>query len=451
MLLMTRKESPLVSRPWILLLSAFVAFGSIGLLGQAPNGTPQSVAPAQQMPIPVLIKKAIVFVETDCLYDFSKDADGFDRESFLRMSFEKQQLALVNLNTLAVKLRFVKAGLKSRMSKDQRTSEALSAQDAARLATLPSPTDAPQHNADEVAWTLRALVHLNTFTDDEISSFRDQDFLMIPQNQSRGTGFLVGYPDARIKPQPGDTSPRLFRYLVTNRHMIQPGIEHGKPCKTIRSLILLNHNPDATHASRYADPERADQTLRFVTPADPSVDLAVAGIGFDETQYDHLAISTGVFVTDEEIKSHKVVEGDSVLFAGLFTQSFDQLHTLEPIVRSGTLALIPEGTLQTTLSNLPGHVYLAEAHVFGGNSGSPIFVDPNKFQGIISGPSFQLLGIISGEVFENSDLTLTTVSSMSANIAGNSGVSMVVPVSELAKLLDHPDLKARRDQEVAKQ
>jgi hypothetical protein len=60
-------------------------------------------------------------------------------------------------------------------------------------------------------------------------------------------------------------------------------------------------------------------------------------------------------------------------------------------------------------------------------------------------PSYRLIGVISGEVFENSDMTLNVTATVSASVAGNSDVSVVVPVSELAKLLENPQLKAERD------
>ena len=170
----------------------------------------------------------------------------------------------------------------------------------------------------------------------------------------------MGYPDSRIKRPPGESQPRLFPYLVTNRHVIQPGIEHGAPCKIVRSSVLLNRKPDATHASTYGETDRIDQLLKWTTSPDDSVDLAVASVGLDESKYDHVLIPTNQFVSDDEVKNHKVVEGDPVLFAGLFVQTFDQLHTLEPIVRSGSLAMIPEESLRMTLGNKPGHVYLAE-------------------------------------------------------------------------------------------
>jgi hypothetical protein len=140
-----------------------------------------------------------------------------------------------------------------------------------------------------------------------------------------------------------------------------------------------------------------------------------------------------------------------VLFSGLFIQSFSEVHRLEPIVRSGTLAMVPEGVLDTTLNRKPGHLYLAEAHAFGGNSGSPMFIDTNKFANIIGGPSYKFLGVISGEVLENADLTLNVTTSFAANIGANSDVSTVVPARELLKILNGKELQNERDAIIAKQ
>jgi hypothetical protein len=89
-------------------------------------------------------------------------------------------------------------------------------------------------------------------------------------------------------------------------------------------------------------------------------------------------------------------------------------------------------------------VVLTDAHVFGGNSGSPVFVDTARFAGII-GSQFRFLGVISGEVFENADLTFTVTTSISGSVGANSDVSMVVPAWQILDILDQPALKKLRD------
>jgi hypothetical protein len=187
---------------------------------------------------------------------------------------------------------------------------------------------------------------------------------------------------------------------------------------------------------------------RFST--DDSVDLAVTPITLSESLYDYATIQTTLFTTNEQILEKVVVEGDPVLFSGLFIQSFRELHTLEPIVRSGTLAMIPNGLQKTTMNERPGHIYLAEAHVFGGNSGSPMFVDVNKFT-THGGFDYKFLGVIAGEVFENSDLTFSVTTSIAANVHANSDVSMIVPANEVLKILNLPELQSERDAYVARQ
>jgi hypothetical protein len=61
------------------------------------------------------------------------------------------------------------------------------------------------------------------------------------------------------------------------------------------------------------------------------------------------------------------------VFTGLFVQFIGQTK-LEPIVREGKIAMIPGEAVPTTMHTL-GHVYLVDAHVFGGNSGSPMLID----------------------------------------------------------------------------
>lgn len=401
---------------------------------QVSAGPTQPAVQQPQLPITTQIKKTIVFLESDCFHDFDRDAASLTPDKVMQMQPAQQQAILGQLRMLAARL------LSVAPSRGH-----LSAEEISRLnnPSLETP-------ADEIEWRLQLIAKMTQLTDSEIAKLTDADFAMMPLDQHRGTGFLVGYPDSRLNLRPGDP-PRYFRYLVTNRHVVQPGIENGAPCRVIRFVLLSNHKPDSTHAGNYTEVIRLDPAPKWVFPTDDSVDLAVTGVGFDEKQYDQLLVPTSQFASDDDIRAHRIVEGDPVVFAGLFIQTFDQDHALEPIVRSGTLAMVPDGLLQTTLNKKMGHIFLTEAHVFAGNSGSPLFVDQDKFSGVIGGYSYKLLGVISGEVFENSDLTLNVTASLSANIAANSDVSVVVPATELMKLLDDPALQAERDRVVQAQ
>jgi hypothetical protein len=394
-------------------------------------GPQEKVQP--ELPVTTQLKKTIVFLESDCLHDFSKDAANLTRDRIAQMQNAEQVAILNQLTGFIARLRQVRAS----MSK-------LNAEETARLFGNGPVQNSNTDIVGEIDWKLHELLKMTSFTDPEIAAFKETDIDFIPLDKYRGTGFLIGYMDARLNAY----KSRYFRYLVTNRHVIQPGIEKGNPCQVVNSLLLLNQTSDSTHTDDYTVIDRTHKVFKWVFPQDESTDLAVTPIGLAESQFDHIAIPTDDFVTADDIKNRHVVEGDPVLFSGLFVQTFDQNHTLEPIVRSGSVAMIPERTLPLTLNNKMGRVYLAEAHAFGGNSGSPMFVDANKFAGV-PGATYKFLGVISGEVFENSDLTLTVTTTLSGNVAANSGVSIVVPAPELMKLLNDPTLQAGRDRHIA--
>jgi hypothetical protein len=105
--------------------------------------------------------------------------------------------------------------------------------------------------------------------------------------------------------------------------------------------------------------------------------------------------------------------------------------------------MVPDGTMETTLHK-QGNVLLADAHVFGGNSGSPVLVDINRFTNAL-GSDFRFLGVVAGELHEDSDLTLSVTTNVKGNVIGNSGVSQIVPAYEVRQLIDSTQLQQGRD------
>jgi hypothetical protein len=53
------------------------------------------------------------------------------------------------------------------------------------------------------------------------------------QDPHSGTGFLLDYSDPAYK-------DIVFHYLVTNRHVVSPGIEANNPCQVISSSLRVN-------------------------------------------------------------------------------------------------------------------------------------------------------------------------------------------------------------------
>jgi hypothetical protein len=128
---------------------------------------------------------------------------------------------------------------------------------------------------------------------------------------------------------------------------------------------------------------------------------------------------------------------------------------MQPILREGVLAMLPDGPMTTTLCG-SGNVYLADVHVIPGNSGSPIFIIPGLGLGanesLLGVPNtFGLLGVVSGYMYENEDMTLTATTTWKGSINANSGISVVVPAQQLRDLLESPELQRLRDEQFSTQ
>ena len=109
--------------------------------------------------------------------------------------------------------------------------------------------------------------------------------------------------------------------------------------------------------------------------------------------------------------------------------------------------MLPKDLIDTTLKK-PGRVYLAEAHSFGGNSGSPMFVDINKFQTSF-GFNYKFLGVVAGYVPEDNDFTFQASPDYSGKVKANSGICIVVPAEELKRILYSQNMTKGREDFVA--
>jgi hypothetical protein len=254
-----------------------------------------------------------------------------------------------------------------------------------------------------------------------------------------GTAFLLGLADSRL-------NGGLFTYLVTNRHMAQPGIEKGSSCQQpTYDLRVDTRVPN--RAGSYSMVEEVP--LAWTFPADPSVDLAIAPIGIDQNKLDVMFLPSTLLMSNADVARNKVEEGDSVLFTGLFVQMKGQTHS-EPIVREGKIAMMPKEQIPTTLP-ANGDIYLVDCHVFGGNSGSPMFVNlaGQRESGLIAGLNYKLLGVVSGYVRESENFELQTVASYAGTVDANSGIATVVPAQKILDLLNAPTLKGLRENAIS--
>jgi hypothetical protein len=262
-------------------------------------------------------------------------------------------------------------------------------------------------------------------------TFKQDGVLM----ESRGTCFFVFYPDERVGKNRG------FAYLVTNRHVAVPGTEDGHPYTALSTTIRLNLKNSSGSAE---EPVPLGEHLQWHFPADDSVDLAVLPVAPQAEKVDAEPFPVSLFVSPADIDNYNISEGDPVIFTGFFYQ-FPGFTKFEPIVREDVIAMMPDESMETTMHKA-GKLYLADVHVFGGNSGSPLWVNVGGIRNNSLGASqYKLLGIISGFYHEDSDLTLTIATTYHGTLEQNSGIAMVVPVEFLKALLDSPELQSLRD------
>jgi hypothetical protein len=279
------------------------------------------------------------------------------------------------------------------------------------------------------------------WTDEGISKLKPEELAKLRQTSHFGTGFVVLFPDDRLGKDMG------FKYLVTNRHVVQPGIEDGRPCKVVNYSFSVNHFGTPADRTPHLESFHEGPEGVWVFPQDGSVDLAATQFGLSNDEYDFKTVTTTQFVTQEMIEKNEVVEGDPVIFTGLFIQYSGLMTRLEPVVRSGAIAMLPEDLILTTLHRL-GHAYLADVHAFGGNSGSPMFVDINRFRSGV-GYDYRFLGVVTGEIQETADLTLHVITTYEGKISANSDVSVIVPAFEVKNLLMSAPFQQIRDAYVA--
>jgi len=130
---------------------------------------------------------------------------------------------------------------------------------------------------------------------------------------SSGTAFLVAIPEARLG------ADQSFVYLVTNRHVAEPGIEDEKVRQVFNYRLLVNEKGVSESEGPHLHVENLGPNVQWTYSDDPSVDLAVASANPPHNA-DVMSIPISDFISQDSVNQRQVVEADPVFLAGLFLQ-----------------------------------------------------------------------------------------------------------------------------------
>jgi hypothetical protein len=144
----------------------------------------------------------------------------------------------------------------------------------------------------------------------------------------------VGVPDERLPKGTG------YIYLVTNRHVAE-AIEDCKPHKPEKFSLMMNIKEPVNGNRSFTETLQVSPQNPWHVPKDPSVDLAVLLFTQYSEKVDQIVLPLEIFLTSKELTAKDVVPGYKVMTMGLFSQH-PGTHGLQPLVRDGILAMIPE-------------------------------------------------------------------------------------------------------------
>ncbi len=249
----------------------------------------------------------------------------------------------------------------------------------------------------------------------------------------RATGFIITMES---------NSSIAHHYLVTARHVAERCEQNGLVG------IRLNRRDGQSAVVRF------EPSKWVFHETDETIDVAVVPCPFDPSEYDCMPIPVDpMFLAGPRtLKSKGIGIGDNIYVVGLFS-SIAGVERILPLVRSGTIAMIPEervGTAWPKAQNVGIEAYLVEAFSIAGLSGAPVFVARtipvpaaarSGRQPVAEGAHF-LLGLLHGHWKVKLDQGEQASDFYRDQI--NFGLASVVPAERILETVNHPKLRAIR-------
>ena len=197
---------------------------------------------------------------------------------------------------------------------------------------------------------------------------------------SYGTGFLFAFSS--------NEDDKLIPVIITNRHVV----DGSSNCKLVFSLKddEGNYVPGKTHTFQYNN-----FSCAWIFHPDPNVDLCVMPIHQLYEEYRPNPYSLFVsFASEKDIPSSEEMAQfshiENIIVVGYPSGIIDDKHNL-PLVRRGITA----SSLHYDFKGKPE--FLIDAAIYGGSSGSPVFVYDNGCfstgKGTMFGKRAKLVGV----------------------------------------------------------
>lgn len=246
-------------------------------------------------------------------------------------------------------------------------------------------------------------------------------FLFSITQQPIGTGFIVGYPIS-------EDASKIIPIVITAKHVI------GDNNKILGRFSTKEG--EVTAFVKYDIENLKQNNDYWEHPSDEGVDIsAFRTLHFNQAEYN--AVPLELIATKDIFNELNICETDRIIFPSMLI-NFMGLSKNYPVVRNGTIALIPKekvplkykvGSKEIITKQ---EVILVDATSIPGASGSPIFLWPgprlkNKtFQ--IGGTKSYLIGIMHGfyPAWPQEIIELETIEAK-AMYQENSGIAIIFP------------------------